>query len=342
MTIVNPCIMLTYDKRRLSQLRKLFMTLITSQVYEITDMELVAEKAKDYIANAKSKNTRKSYRSDWKDFDQWCKAKRLTTMPASPETVVAYLIEKAEILKMATLDRRLVSIRQAHSMAGHLFDKGHMLIKETLKGIKNTHGKPQTAKAPILLEDLRSMVNNLGDGLHGIRDRALLLLGFIGAFRRSELVSLKVEDLRFTREGIEVMLRRSKTDQEGKGTILPIPYGSNPETCPVRSIQSWLELSGIKDGYLLRAVNKHGHISGNGMNPASVSLIIKRNDHIKGRKIEFGGHSLRAGFCTQAAINGVSAHASMKQARQKKVETHQKYIRIANMWQDCAATKLGL
>lgn len=318
------------------------MTVVTSQIYELADMELVAEKAKDYIANAKSKNTRKSYRSDWNDFDRWCRSRGLTPMPASPETIVAYLIEKAETLKMATLDRRLVSIRQAHSMAGYPFDKGHVMIKETLKGIKNTHGKPQTAKAPILVEDLRAMVNNLSDGLQGTRDRALLLLGFTGAFRRSELVSLKVEDLRFTREGIEIMLRRSKTDQEGKGTTLPIPYGSNPETCPVRSIQSWLEASNVKEGYLLRGINKHGHISEKGMNPASVALIIKRNDHIKDRELEFGGHSLRAGFCTQAALNGVSAHASMRQARQKKVETHQKYIRIASMWQDCAATKLGL
>jgi len=318
------------------------MSLITCQAYEIASFELLAEKTKAYIANAKSANTRKSYRSDWKDFEQWCVANRLTSMPASPQTVVAYLMEKAEILKMSSLDRRLVSLRQAHAMAGHPFDKGNVLITETLKGIKNTHGKPQVAKAPILVEDLRAMVQNLEDNLQGKRDRALLLFGFTGAFRRSELVSLKVEDLRFTREGIEILLRRSKTDQEGKGTILPIPFGSNPDTCPVRAIQAWLEESRIQAGFIFRGINKHGHISEKGMNPASVSLIIKRNEHIKDRAIEFGGHSLRAGFCTQAAINGVSAHSSMRQARQKKIETHQKYIRIANMWQDCAATKLGL
>lgn len=169
-----------------------------------------------------------------------------------------------------------------------------------------------------------------------------MLIGFTGAFRRSELVSLKYEDLRFNKNGIEIILRRAKTDQEGKGQTVPIPYGSNPDTCPVRSMQAWLEASGITSGHVFRGINRHGHLNGNGLTPTAVALIIKRNAHIKGRQAEFGGHSLRAGFCTQAAINGVSAHASMRQARQKKIETHQKYIRLANLWQDCAATKLGL
>ena len=107
-------------------------------------------------------------------------------------------------------------------------------------------------------------------------------------------------------------------------------------------MQSWLEASEISSGYVFRGINKHGHLSERGLTPAAVALIIKRNAHIKGRQSEYGGHSLRAGFCTQAAINNVPAHASMRQARQKKIETHQKYIRIANMWQDCAAMKLGL
>lgn len=318
------------------------MTLITSPSYEITDADLMVEEIKDYIKKAKSSNTRKAYRTDWQDFDHWCKSKRLTSLPASPATIAGYLVDLAKTHKVATLERRLVSIRQAHSMDGKPLDKNNSCVSETLKGIKNTIGTAQTMKAPIVVDDLRAMVQSLGSTSQGIRDRALLLIGFTGAFRRSELVSLKHEDLRFTKNGIEILLRRAKTDQEGKGQTVPIPYGSNPDTCPVRAMQAWLEASGIAKGHIFRGINRHGQINEKGMSAAAVALIIKRNGHIKGREAEFGGHSLRAGFCTQAAINGVSAHASMRQARQKKIETHQKYIRLANLWQDCAATKLGL
>ncbi len=318
------------------------MTLIPTQTYEIAEAEMMVEEIKDYITRAKSANTRKAYRTDWKDFDKWCRLRGMVSLPASPATIAGYLVDLSKTHKAATLERRLVSIRQAHSIAGKPMDKNDSCVSETLKGIKNTIGTAQTMKSPIVVEDLRAMVQSFEDNLQGTRDRALLLIGFTGAFRRSELVSLKHEDLRFTKNGIEIMLRRAKTDQEGKGQTVPIPYGSNPDTCPVRAMQAWLEASGITSGHVFRGINKHGHLNENGLTPAAVALIIKRNEHIKGRQAEFGGHSLRAGFCTQAALNGVSAHASMRQARQKKIETHQKYIRLANLWQDCAATKLGL
>lgn len=318
------------------------MSLVTSQTQQLANFELITDKTKAYIANAKAANTRKAYRSDWQDFVTWCNLNGLASLPATQHTIVAYLVERAQTLKVASLDRRLVSIRQAHSMAGHQFDKGNALIVETMKGIRNTHGAPQNAKAPILLEDLQGMVKELGDNLQGKRDKALLLLGFTGAFRRSELVSLQVEDMRVTKEGIEILLRKSKTDQTGKGCMLPIPYGSNPDTCPVRSILAWLESAGIKEGTIFRGINKHGHISTKGMNSASVALIIKRNEHLKDREAQFSGHSLRAGFVTTAAQRGVSEHAIMRQSRHKKSDTVKKYIRIANMWQDSAATKLGL
>src|SRR5262249_27093354 len=154
-----------------------------------------------------------------------------------------------EPLKIASLDRRLVAIRQAHTMAGFPFNKGDALIVNTMQGIKNTHGVPQKSKAPILLDDLKAMISHLDDGLASMRDRALLLLGFTGAFRQSELVSLKIEDICFKKEGIQVLLKRSKVDQAGEGSVIPIPYGSNPETCPVRAIESWLEQSHIKDSW---------------------------------------------------------------------------------------------
>jgi site-specific recombinase XerD len=318
------------------------MPLVKAQIFEISDAEIMVEEIKDYIKRSKSENTRKAYRTDWKDFDGWCKTKGLNSLPAMPVTIASYLIYLSKTHKAATLERKLISIRQAHSMAGKPLDKNDCCVRDTLKGIKNTIGTSQTMKAPIITEDLRSMVQFCDDDLRGKRDRALFLIGFAGAFRRSELVSLKREDLNFNKNGLEITLRRSKTDQEGKGQIVPIPYGSNPDTCPVRSLKSWLEESNIVSGYIFRGVDKHGNINSNGLTPTAVGLIIKKNGHINDRKEEYGGHSLRAGFCTQAAINNVSVHSSMRQARQKKVETHQKYIRIANMWTDCAATKLGL
>lgn len=318
------------------------MSLVKAQIFEISDAEIMVEEIKDYIKRSKSANTRKAYRTDWDNFKSWCKSKGLNSLPASPVTIASYLIFLSRTHKAATLERKLISIRQAHSMAGKALDKNDCCVRDTLKGIKNTIGTSQTMKAPIITEDLRSMVEFCEDDLIGKRDRAIFLIGFAGAFRRSELVGIKREDLNFNNNGIEITLRRSKTDQEGKGVIVPIPYGSNPATCPVRSLKSWLEDSNIGSGHIFRGVDKHGNINANGLTPTAVGLIIKRNGHIKERHSEYGGHSLRAGFCTQAAINNVSVHSSMKQARQKKVETHQKYIRIANMWTDCAATKLGL
>lgn len=287
-------------------------------------------------------NTRKAYRSDWDDFNHWCANKGLNPMPAGLEVVTAYLTDRASTLKVASLERRLVSIRQAHAMGGYSIDKNHPLITETMKGIKNTHGAPQTAKAPIMIDDLREMVQRLNDDLSGIRDRALLLLGFTGAFRRSELVFLKVEDLNFAKEGIEVTLRKSKTDQTGRGEVLPIPYGSNPDTCPVRALKTWMEVAAVSDGFLFRSINRHGHISEKGLCAASVSLIIKRNDHLRGKEASYGGHSLRAGFCTTAAVRGVPEHSIMRQSRHKKSDTLRKYIRMGSLWKDNAATKLGL
>jgi len=318
------------------------MTLITAKEYEIVEAEILTDKIKDYISKAKSTETRKAYRSDWQDFEAWCKAKGLRSMPAQTSTVAAYLADIATNKKVSTVERRLVSIRQAHNMAGYPLDKRDSFITETLKGIKNAHGAPQEAKAPILTEDLRAMVKSLGSDLKGIRDKALLLVGFTGAFRRSEIVALCVEDLCFKKEGIEILLRRSKTDQTGKGATIPIPYGSNPETCPVRAVKDWLERSKIIAGPLFRAINKHGQISIDGMCSASVALIIKRNDHIKSKEGNYSGHSLRAGFCTQAAANGVSDTQGMRHSRHKKFDTWRKYVRLASVWQDSAAIKLGL
>lgn len=176
----------------------------------------------------------------------------------------------------------------------------------------------------------------------GIRDRALLLIGFAGAFRRSELIGLNIEDLKLVREGYVVILKKSKTDQEGEERQIAIPYGSNPETCPVRSLNDWLVCSGIQIGPLFRPINKHGHILFTRLTTRSVARIIKRNHYLKDKAEKYSGHSLRAGFVTTAAIRGVPEHAIMRKTGHKRLDTMKKYIRLVDLWKEDPTIRLGL
>ena len=325
-----------------------------------TELAELAKLTLDYAKKAKSKNTHKAYRNDWKDFEFWCKQKNLQAMPAAPHTVAAYLADRAtnswidsnnyewKPLKVSTIIRRLTAISQAHIMAKAAFDRKHPVIKETLKGIQNTLGMFQTRKEPILIEELRKMIECLPivkDGkpyLQGIRNRALLLIGFAGAFRRSEIVALNVNDLKWQKEGILITIRRSKTDQAGKGREVAIPYGSNPITCPVRALREWLSVAGISEGPIFRSINRHGQIGTNHLSDHSVALIIKSNPLLSGWAKDFSGHSLRAGFTTTAAKAGAPEHMIMRQTGHKKSDTIKKYIRIGTIWQENAAYKIGL
>lgn len=318
------------------------MTLIPTETFEISNIDSLTEKVKDFIKNSKSNETRRGYQSDWKQFEIWCSKMNIKSMPAQISTIVAYLSELTETHKVSTIERRLVSIKQAHRAAGYRIDKSDPLLIDTMKGIKNKHGKPQERKTPILVKDLQLMTKSLGIELKDIRDKAILLLGFTAALRRSEIVNIDIEHLHYKTEGFELLIPRSKTDQEGRGHITPIPYGSNPETCPVRALQNWINTAGIKEGPLFRAINKHGHISPKRMNSASIALIVKRNEYISEKCNDYSGHSLRAGFCTQAAANGVSDTQGMRHSRHKNFDTWRKYVRLATIWQDSAATKLGL
>ena len=209
----------------------------------------VAQRARDYAQAAKAANTRRAYRADWRDFTAWCEGHGRTALPAAPETVALYLTDLAGRRKTSTLQRRLSSIAQAHQLAGHAAHDAptrHATVRAVWAGIRRAKGTAQAGKAPVLTADVRAMVASLPDTLLGLRDRALLLLGFAGAFRRSELVGLDVGDLEAGRAGLVVTLRRSKTDQEGAGRKLGVPYGAHPDTCPVRAVQEWLDASGLR------------------------------------------------------------------------------------------------
>lgn len=207
----------------------------------LTDLADLAEETRRHIENSRAENTRRAYRSDWADFTDWCRNKGVAALPASPETVALYLTDSAKGLKPSTLQRRMASITQAHSAAGYAESPAkHPLVRSVWRGIRRDKGVAQVGKSPTLTAEIRIMVDHLPEGkLLGVRDRALLLLGFAGAMRRSELVGLDVDDVVETEEGLVVTLRKSKTDQEGMGRKIGIPFGSHPHTCPVRAVRAW-------------------------------------------------------------------------------------------------------
>ncbi|WP_276620586.1 site-specific integrase [Syntrophomonas wolfei] len=300
-------------------------------------------KATEYMSAAKSVNTLTAYRKDWQDFEQFCVLAGLNSLPAAADTVVSYLTVLADTHKVSTLERRIASISQAHQAADLNSPTSDMKVRILMQGIRREKGTAQDCKAPAVTSDIKAMVSTLPDSLLGIRDRALLLVGFAGGFRRSELVALDVEDLEFKREGLVINLRRSKTDQEGQGRKVAIPYGSNCDTCPVRSLQLWLEASGISSGPVFRSVNRHGNLQANRLSDKAVALVVKRTAEAAGLdSSKYSGHSLRAGMATSAAAAGVSERAIMNQTGHRSQSMVRRYIREGNLFNDNAAARLGL
>ena len=303
----------------------------------------LAEQARAYVAAAKAPNTVRAYRSDWTDFTYWCESQGVGALPASPETVAAYLTDLSQVAKPSTLARRLSSISQAHQAAGHETPTRHATVRAVWAGIRRTKGTAQEGKTPAVLADVRAMVGALPNSLTGIRDRALLLLGFAGAFRRSELVSLDIADVEEVAEGLVVIIRRSKTDQEAQGRKVGIPYGSHLETCPVRAVKAWLEAAQLRGGSLFRAVSRHGQVSEARLSDRAVALVVKRRAQAAGLDPDnFAGHSLRAGFATAAAAAGVPERAIMAQTGHKSLPILRRYIREGSIFRDNAAAYVGL
>jgi site-specific recombinase XerD len=297
-----------------------------------------------YIDNAKARNTIRGYRSDWRQFEHWCGEHGLHALPSSPETIAGYLADRAGALKVSTLEHHLSAIAKAHKAAGLSSPvKENMLIAETLKGIKRVDGMAPVQKAPVLTEDLRLMLRHTPAGMIGIRDRALLLGGFAGAFRRSELVSLDVSDLAFTGEGLLITLRRSKTDQEGQGRSIALPFGSNASTCPVKAMRAWLETAIITEGPVFRSIQKGGRVREARLSDKSVANVVKRYACAAGLDPAiYSGHSLRAGLVTSAARSGVPERVIMRQTGHKSIDMVLKYVRQANAFTENAVNALGL
>jgi integrase len=301
------------------------------------------EQAREFIRASKAESTLRGYRADWRHFCKWSEGHGLCPLPASPESVASYIAECAARLKVGSIQRRLNAIAEAHKAVGLDSPTAVGIVKNTLKGIKRTLGTAVVQKAPALTDDIRAMVSVADCGLIGARDRALILLGFTGAFRRSELTGLDVEDCSFGKDGLTITLRRSETDQEGQGRKVGIPYGSNPETCPVRILQTWLEQTGLTSGPVFRAINRHGQVRQSRLAPADVARIVKKLALRAGLDpAKYAGHSLRAGHATAAAVAGASERSIMAQTGHKSVQMVRRYIRDGSLFRENSAGKLGL
>jgi site-specific recombinase XerD len=304
----------------------------------------VAECVQDYTGRSKSAATIRAYAAGWRDFLAFCSGHGLQALPASDDTVAAYLAELADRgAKAATIARRLVVISQAHKAADLPSPTGSSLVRRVHAGIRRTLGTAQQGKAPAVVGDLKLMLEQLPNTRIGLRDRALLLLGFAGAFRRSELVGLDVTDLEFARAGLIVTLRRSKTDQEGKSRRLGIPFGSSDATCPVRSLQAWLEAARISEGPVFRSLDRFQRVQAARLSDKAVALIVKRRAKAVGLDpARYAGHSLRAGLATSAAAAGASERVIMSQTGHRSADMVRRYIREGSLFQSNPAAMVGL
>ncbi len=287
---------------------------------------------KHYVEHSLSENTRKAYKNDIAHYRAWG-----GTIPASPELIASYLTRHAHTLSIATLQRRLVSITKIHTMQNHPAPVQSDLVKLTMRGIRRVHGKPQSQVSPILKDDLTVMLSHIPDTIKGSRDRALLLLGFCGALRRSELASIKIEDLEFTTQGIILTLPRSKTDQIGQGRKIGIPKGRG-RICPVEIIGSWIKQLSEEQGSLFRSVSKGGEIGKEQLSDRAIAVIIKHHARKAGLNPEkYSGHSLRSGLATTAAQHGISSWKIRQQTGHKSDTMLARYIRDGDLFTNNAA-----
>lgn len=287
--------------------------------------------------------TRRAYRSDFAHFSTWCERKRLTPLPAAPRTLIAYVVSLGETHKMSSICRRLAAISAAHKLAGVPSPTQHPGLRRVMEGLKRKKGLARDEKAPALTAHVKQIIGALPQTRHGLRDRALLLIGFAGALRRSELVALDVEDLALCEEGLVLTIRRGKTDQRGYGRKVGIHHGKDERTCPVRALGEWLEAAGITSGPIFRAVDRSDRVGGGRLSDRAVALVVKRCvDELGFDARQFSGHSLRAGLTTSAIQAGVDPLDVQRHTGHASLEMLRRYIRDATVFRGNPTAKIGL
>jgi site-specific recombinase XerD len=314
----------------------------------ITDIKALQQETLLNLQNSKANNTVRAYKSDFNDFGLFCAQNGFKSLPSDPKIVSLYLTNlSTKDVKMSTLKRRLVSIGVIHKLKGHYLDTKHPSIIENMMGIKRRKGSIQKGKKPLLINNLRILINVIdkekNEEIKKLRDRSIILIGFSGGFRRNEIVSLDYDDLEFVQEGLKISLKRSKTDQFGEGSVKGLPYFENSKYCPVISIKKWIEISKISSGAIFRRFIKGSKLSHNRLTDQSVALLIKHYLKLAGIESKnYSGHSLRSGFATSAAESGVEERSIMAMTGHKSTEMVRRYIKEANLFKNNALNKINI
>ena len=314
----------------------------------ITDIKSLQEETILNLQNSKAKNTIRAYKSDFNDFSLFCAQNGFKSLPSEPKIISLYLTHlSTKDAKMSTLKRRLVSIGVIHKLKGHYLDTKHPSVIENIMGIKRRKGSNQKGKKPLLINDLKLLINAIDKYNHEeimrLRDRSIILIGFSGGFRRNEIVSLDIDDLDFVSEGLKINLKRSKTDQFGEGSVKGLPYFDNLKYCPVLSLKKWIEISKIDSGPLFRRFSKGSKLTDNRLTDQTIALLIKKYLKLAGIESKnYSGHSLRSGFATSAAESGAEERSIMAMTGHKSTEMVRRYIKEANLFKNNALNKIKI
>ena len=297
----------------------------------ITDVKSLELETLKNLKNSKANNTLRAYQSDFRDFSAFCIKNGFSSLPTQPKIIALYITHLSKSSKFSTLKRRIASISVLHKLKGHYLDTKHPIIMENLHGIKRTLGTRQKAKKPILINDLKLIIKAIDE--EKIRDKALILIGFSGGFRRSELVNIHISDIEFVTEGVKILIKRSKTDQSGEGSVKAIPYFDNQEFCPVVALKNYVnqKFSNTNEGKIFNISDK------------SVALIIKKYAEKAGLdSSKYSGHSLRSGFATTAAEFGAEERNIMAMTGHKTTQMVRRYIQEANLFKNNALNKIKI
>ena len=312
-----------------------------------TDLKLLHEATLNNLKNSKSNNTLRAYKSDFKDFATFCVKHGLNSLPTDAKTLSIYLTHLSKNSKISTLRRRLVSISMVHKLKGHYLDTKHPIIVENLMGIRRVKGSIQKGKKPLLINHLKVIIKVINeqkiDEIKKLRDKSIILIGFGGGFRRSELISIDHEDLEFVPEGLKINIKRSKTDQFGEGMIKGLPYFNNEIYCPIVNLKKWIEASQIKSGPIFRRFSKGLTLTNKRLTDQTVVLLIKEYLKLAGiENTNFAGHSLRSGFATVAAESGADERSIMAMTGHKSTQMVRRYIKEANLFKNNALNKVKI
>ena len=312
----------------------------------ITDLKALQEETLLNLKSSKANNTIRAYKSDFNDFGLFCAQNGFKSLPSEPKIISLYLTHlSTKEVKMSTLKRRLVSIGVIHKLKGLYLDTKHPSIIENIMGIKRRKGSFQKGKKPLLINDLKLLIDVIdeynNEEMMRVRDRSMMLIGFSGGFRRNEIVSLDFDDLDFVSEGLKINLKRSKTDQFGEGSVKGLPYFDNSKYCPVLSLKKWIEISNIETGPLFRRFSKGSKLTDNRLTDQTIALLIKKYLKLAGKESKnYSGHSLRSGFATSAAESGAEERSIMAMTGHKSTEMVRRYIKEANLFKNNALNKI--